>query len=199
MSVVSVHDGLGQIHRRRRPEERALRPRVRGIEQHTITIRLRILVDHGRHLLQDALRNLVLLRLKFILGVLRRALQTLLLGLDGLHQGGAGFLVHLVALGVELLLQVLHFGIEILQLTAARFELLLQSFEIARSFIGGYDGLLNVNNADFDATGGGCGGSGGWSGGSGGGTTRRSRPGLGQCRYRQNNSKHGGACERTLH
>ena len=51
---------------------------LRGIEQQPIAIVCHVLVDHGRHLLQDALRNLILLLLKFVLRIFRRTLQALL-------------------------------------------------------------------------------------------------------------------------
>jgi len=63
-----------------------------------------MLHDHRRHLLQNALKNLLLLILRIFLSVLYGAVKRLLLGLDLLDQSGASILIQLVALSLELLL-----------------------------------------------------------------------------------------------
>src|SRR5450432_169878 len=63
-----------------------------------------VIDDQRRHLLQNTLRNFILLRAGIVLGVLRVALQRFLLGLNLLHQVGFGVVIQFVTLGVELLL-----------------------------------------------------------------------------------------------
>ena len=103
----------------------------------------------GRHLLQDALRNLILLLLELVLCIFAGALQALLLGLDGLHQVARASSFILSPWVVELLLQVLDLGVQVLQLGTLRFKFLLQRFEIAGAFVSADDRLLDVDDADL--------------------------------------------------
>src|SRR5208283_4720892 len=82
LSVVGIDNRFRNIQSGRGHDDWTLRPLIGRVKQQTVAICLDILVDYRRHLLQDALGNLIQLRLILILGVLSRALQALLLGLD---------------------------------------------------------------------------------------------------------------------
>ena len=86
--------------------------------------------------------------------------------LDLLHQRAAGFVVELVALGVELLLQAFDFVVLTLELVLLGLQLLAQGLEIALAFVGGENGLLDIDRAELGSRCIGDDGSGGIAGSS---------------------------------
>src|SRR5450631_3109718 len=82
LHVVRVHHCLGDVDRFSPPQHIALRPGLRGVDDHAEAVVLRILHDHGSHLLQDARGNLLILVPEVFLCVLHRAIKYLLLGFD---------------------------------------------------------------------------------------------------------------------
>ena len=61
----------------------------------------------------------------------------------------AGFVIERIALGIELLLQGIHVFTHGLQFGLHGLELGGEIVELALAFVGGQDGGLNVNHADF--------------------------------------------------
>src|SRR5450631_465504 len=88
LHVVGVDDRFGDIGRLTPPEHIALRPGLGRIYNHAKAVLLRILHDHGSHLLQHAARDLLLLVAEFFLGILHGTIEKLLLALDLLLQCG---------------------------------------------------------------------------------------------------------------
>ncbi len=86
--------------------------------------------------------------------------QGLLLGFDLLHEVGAGIVVELRSLRVELLLHAVQLIADAFKLGTLGLKFLSQGFEVALAFVGGDDGGLHVNDADLGAGGGGRGGGG---------------------------------------
>ena len=104
-------------------------------------------------------------------GIFLQPLAALFLGFDLLYQSGTGFIVELIALRIELLLQALQFLAHVFQLGAPGIELGVQHADIALAFVGQNDGSLNVDHADL--------GRPGDRVGSGGGSGLRCRRGRG--------------------
>src|SRR5581483_1990140 len=151
LRVVSFHDSLGDIHGVAEWNHWTLRPGRRRVQKDAVAVIGRIFLDDGRHLLQDALGNFILLRLRLFTGVLHIAVQRLLLGLDLLHQVIARIVVQLVALSIELFLERFDLIVLALQLSLLGFQLLAEGFEVAAAFIGGEDRLLDVDGSDLCA------------------------------------------------
>src|SRR5690348_5537584 len=182
LAVIRVHDGLADIHRRSRPQHFSLRPRVGNIHDQAVSILLRVLLDDGGQFGQNLLYDLVLLAVVVVLRVLGRALEGLLLALDALDQRRAGVVVHLGALRVQLLFQVVDFLVQALQLGLLGLEFFLQRVKVPLSLIGGQDDGLHVDGADFDA-------GGGRRRGGGGGAARLRQSSHGQQGGRQNEAE----------
>ncbi len=121
------------------------------IQDHAVAVVAGVLHDERRHLGEDFISDLALLALEIFLRVLGGAIETLLLGLDLLHQLVARFVIQLVLLGIELLLEAVDFVGQALQFVLLGFKLLGERVEIAPSFIGGEDRLFDVDGADFGA------------------------------------------------
>ena len=124
LHVVKVDHRLGDIDRLRPPQHRALRPRLRGIDDHAEAVVLRILHDHRSHLLQNAAGDFLVLVAEVFLGILHGAIENLLLALDLLLQSGQSLFVQLVLLRGELLLQTFEFVVLALQFALLGLELL---------------------------------------------------------------------------
>src|ERR1019366_2190910 len=107
-------------------------------------------------------------------------IETLLLGLDLLYQLVARFLIQLVLLGIELLLEAVDFVSQSLQFVLRGLKLLGEDVEIAPAFVGGEDRLFDVDGADFGTRSLSRRGSRGGSVGSSRGGSAGSRVGLGQ-------------------
>src|SRR6202020_2849974 len=75
LRVINIDNWLGDIHSLASHEHRTLRPRLRGIDNHPEPILLSKLHDHGSHLLQNPVRNLLLLRSEFLLRILHRTIE----------------------------------------------------------------------------------------------------------------------------
>ena len=118
---------------------------MRSIDDDAKAVVARVLYEHRRYLLEDALRNFVLLPLRLFLGILADALECFLLLLDLLDQVGPRLIVQLITLSVELLLQALELVVHALQLGLLWLQLLAESFKISATLIGGEDGLFNVD------------------------------------------------------
>jgi len=89
--------------------------------------------------------------LEIFLRILRRAIKTLLLGLDFFYQLVAGGVVELVLLSSKLLLQAVDFvglGLEVVLLGL---KFLGELGEIALSLVGEEDRLFDVDGANFGA------------------------------------------------
>src|SRR5580692_584925 len=93
LRVIELHHGFCDVTAVAVPQDRALRPGIRGVDNHGKPSFLRVLHNHRCHLLQNALENLFLLVLRIFLGVLYGTVKRLFLGLDLFHEGGAGVLV----------------------------------------------------------------------------------------------------------
>src|SRR5579862_2135160 len=78
LHVVSVNHSLSDVDRLSPPQHIALRPRLRCVHNNSEAVILGILHDHGRHLLQDAARDLLLLVPAFFLKILDRAIEKFL-------------------------------------------------------------------------------------------------------------------------
>src|SRR5271167_401615 len=104
LHVVGVHHCLGDVDRFSPPQHVALWPRLRGVDDHAEPVVLRILHDHGSHLLQDARGNLLVLVPEVFLRVLHGAVEDFLLAFDLLLQGSERLFIQLVLLSGELLL-----------------------------------------------------------------------------------------------
>src|SRR6201993_5057130 len=164
LRVIHVHHRLGHIDRLAPPYHRALRPGLGGIDDHVVAVVGGELDQHRSQLLKNALRDFVLLILRVLAGILQLAVETFLLGLDLLHEIGAGVLVQLVALRVQLFLEAFDFVVLTLQLILLRFQFLAEGFKIAPAFISGEDRLLHADGANLGSgprgcRRGGCGGS----------------------------------------
>ena len=138
-----------------------------------------VLHQHRPHLLQDALRDLVLLVLGIVTRVLHLALQGLLLLLDLLYQRARLSSFSFSPWVLSCFFRALDFVILTLELGLLGLELLAQSLEIALAFVGGENGLLDIDGSDPGSGGvGGAGGRGIVGCGAGGcGQTRQSGPG----------------------
>src|SRR6185437_9506414 len=145
--VVLLHDGLGQVSGSTRPQHGAVL--VGNVEHQRVTVALGVFVQHLHHLLANALQNIVLLALEIGLGILQIALQLFLFGFNAADQVGAGHVVELVALGVELLFEVIHLVVHALKLGLLGLELFGERLEIALTLIAGQDGLLHIDDADL--------------------------------------------------
>jgi hypothetical protein len=145
LRVIQVDYRLGDVHSRTSPEYRPIGPRIGSIDDHAEALVRRVLYQHRAHLLKDALRNFVLLILRVITRVLHLALQRLLFLLDLLYKRSPAVVIQLVALGVELLLQGLYFVVHSLEFGLLGLELLAQSLKVTLAFVGGEDGLLDID------------------------------------------------------
>ena len=90
LRVVEVNHRPGNVHGRTGPKHWSIRPRIGSVDDHAVAVVRGVLHQHRTHLLQDALRDLVLLVLGIVTRVLYRALQRFLLLLDLLHQRAPG-------------------------------------------------------------------------------------------------------------
>ena len=133
------------------PDHGTARPLLGRIEDHAIAVVAGVLHDERRHPGEDFISDLALLALEIFLRVLGGAIETLLLDFDLLHQLVARFVIQLVLLGIELLLEAVDFVGQALQFVLLGFKLLAERLEIAPSFVGGEDRLFDVDGADFGA------------------------------------------------
>jgi len=90
------------------------------------------------------LRDLVLLSLGIIPRILNGAFERFLLLLNLFHQRRPSLVVELLSLSIELLLQIIHFVVQPLELVLLRFQFLAQGIEIALAFVAGKDGLSTL-------------------------------------------------------
>src|SRR4029077_17517254 len=104
LRTLEINHRLGDIHGRTGPKHWTIRPRIRSVNDYAETLVCGVLYQHRTHLLQDALRNLVLLVLGIVPRVLYLPLQGFLLLLDLFYQRAPALVVELLTLGVELLL-----------------------------------------------------------------------------------------------
>src|SRR5208337_3508287 len=132
---------------------RAARPLLGGIEDHAVAAVAGILHDEWRHAGEDLISDFALLALEIFLRVLGGAIETLLLDFDLLDQLVARFLIQLVLLGVQLLLEAVDFVGQALQLVLLGFKFLAQRLKIAPSFVRGKYRLFDVDGADFGSRG----------------------------------------------
>src|SRR5438046_1774132 len=151
LSIVGVHNRLGDIYRRPCPKHRPIRPGIGGIDNHAKTVVVRVLHHDGRHLLQNFLRNFVLLILGVLASVLNLPIQRFLLAFNLLYQRAATLVIELFTLGVELLFQTLQLIILCLELRLLGLKLFAQSLELFLAFIAGKDRLLNVDGSNLRA------------------------------------------------
>src|SRR5690242_3128987 len=143
LRVVSSHDLLGNIGRLGGPQYRALL--AGDIENERVAVLLGELVQHVQHLAANTVRDVVLLALELALSIFHLALQSFLLGLDVLDHVGAGVLVELIALRLQLLLEVFDFLVKSVQVVLLGLKFFLQSTKVALSLVGGHDRALNVD------------------------------------------------------
>jgi len=80
-----------------------------GVQNHAIAVIAGVFHDERSHDGEDLISDLALLGLEIFLRILRRAIKTLLLGLDFFYQLVAGGVVELVLLSSKLLLQAVDF------------------------------------------------------------------------------------------
>src|SRR5579872_125819 len=151
LNIVRVHDRLGDVNGLACPQHWTVGPWVRGINNQTEAIVASIFHDDRSHLLQNTLRDFVLLRLRIVARVLDRAVKFLLLLFNLLDQTGAGIVVKLVALCGKLLFQTLNFVVLPLELRLFGLKLLAKRFEIALAFITREDSLLHADGSYFCA------------------------------------------------
>ena len=118
---------------------------MRGVDNHAETAVRSILHQHRSHLLQDSLRNFVLLILGIVARILHGTFQGLLLLLNLLYQRTSAVIVQFLTLGIELLLQSLNFVVLIFELGCLGSSFLLRGLEITLAFVGGKNGLLDVD------------------------------------------------------
>ena len=105
-----IHHRLGHIDGLALPDHGSLRPGLRSIDDDAKAVVARVLYEHRRYLLEDALRNFVLLPLRLFLGILADALECFLLLLDLLDQvGPRGLLVGALLCLLGQFLQGVHF------------------------------------------------------------------------------------------
>src|SRR5437764_10955242 len=152
LHVISLDHRLGDVDRLAPPEDIALRPRLRRVDDHAESVLLRILDDHRRHLLQDLGGDILLLAAELFLGILHIAIEALLSGLDLFLEVAGGIFVQLVALRVELLLQRLKLVVLTLQLSLLGLKLLLQSLNFFLAFVAAKDRFLDVDGSDLGGT-----------------------------------------------
>src|SRR5882724_5132 len=122
--VVSVNQVLGDILSWICVEHWSLR--VGDVQHHCITILFGVFFHHIQHFLAQPVQDFLFCCLHFILEVFSASLQALLLLRGGPDPAVALFIAQLVALGLELLLQVFQFVILGLQGCLSGSELLLQ-------------------------------------------------------------------------
>src|SRR5436305_7350935 len=152
LHVISLNHRLGDVDRLAPPENIALRPGLRGVDDHAESVLLRILHDHRRHLLQDLRGDVLLSAAELFLGLLHIAIEALLSGLDLLLQVAGGIFVQLVALRVELLLQRLKLVVLTLQLSLLGLKLLLQSLNFLLAFVAAENRFLDIDGSDLGGT-----------------------------------------------
>ena len=121
---------------------------MRCIDDHADAIGTGVLGQHRKELLQNALRNHVLLALRFFASVLHGAIEQLLLALDLFLQACTGVIVQFFLLICELLLQRFNFIASVLQLRLFRFKLLAECAEVALALIRLNDSLLDIDRGD---------------------------------------------------
>src|SRR5713226_8456938 len=151
LHVVGFDHRLRNIDGLAVPDDRSLRPGLRGVNDHAEAVLTGILHDYGSHLSEDSLHDLALLILSFLAGVLHGALEDLLLGLDLLAQCSGRVLVHLVALGAELFLESVDLVAHGLELGLLGLEFLGEDIEIAASLVGAKNCSFNADGADLGA------------------------------------------------
>src|ERR1700690_514969 len=86
LNVEGFDDRLRDVHGGPVPDHGAARPLLGRIQDHAIAVIARVLHDERSHNGEDFISYLALLGLEIFLRILRRAIETLLLGLDILYQ-----------------------------------------------------------------------------------------------------------------
>src|SRR5215469_11047210 len=129
------------------PEHRALRPGLRGVDDHGVSVVLCVLHDEWRHLVQDPACDLLLLVADFFLGILHVTIEDLLPAFDLLLKICRRIFVQFRTLRVELLLQGFEFIVLALELGLLGLIFFLPGIHIALAFVAVNDRLLDVDGS----------------------------------------------------
>ena len=130
-----------------RPKHWTIGPRLRDIDNQAEPVVLRVFVDHGSHLLQNLLRDLVLLSYKVVLSIFLATRERLLLRFDLPNEASAVLIIRRLR-RIELFLETVDLVCHRLDLVALGFELLAERFEFFLSFIRGQNRILNTDNTN---------------------------------------------------
>src|SRR6185437_2540891 len=179
--VVSCNHGIGDVRRLSGEEHGRLLRRV--VQHKRIALFLGVALHHPVDLLRKGAVGLADVLLKIVASILSTAVELLGLVVDGLGPGGTLGVGQFGTVGLELLGEGVHLGLQLINLLLPGLVFLLQVRKALLAFVGlGYS-RLKGNDRDLR----------GRSGGGGGSRL------LCPCQGRQTHGQHGYNCEQTLH